>query len=58
MLHAWEMEETCTGFWWESPNEKAHLKGQGVDGRMAPKWTFGRFVGGGGACGVDSHRSR
>jgi alpha-glucosidase (family GH31 glycosyl hydrolase) len=32
MWHAWERGETCTGFWWESPKEKDHLKDQGVDG--------------------------
>jgi hypothetical protein len=41
----------CTGFWWESPKEKDHLEGQGVDGRMGSKWTLGRLVGG---VGVDS----
>jgi hypothetical protein len=34
MWHAWERGEKCTGFWWESPKEKDHLKDQGVDGRM------------------------
>jgi hypothetical protein len=38
-------------FWWESPRERAHLKDQGVDGRMGSKWTLGRLFGG---CGVDS----
>jgi hypothetical protein len=33
MWHAWEMGQTCTGFWWESPKEKDHLEDQGVDGR-------------------------
>jgi hypothetical protein len=33
-------------FWWESPEEKAHLKDQGVDGRMGSKLTLGRLVGG------------
>jgi hypothetical protein len=51
MWHAWEWGETCTGFWWERPNEKDHLKDQGVDGRMGSNWTLGRLVGG---CGVDS----
>jgi alpha-glucosidase (family GH31 glycosyl hydrolase) len=32
MWHAWERGETCTGFWWESPKEKDHMKDQGVDG--------------------------
>jgi hypothetical protein len=34
MWYAWEREEMCTGFWWESLKEEDHLKGQGVDGRM------------------------
>jgi alpha-glucosidase (family GH31 glycosyl hydrolase) len=32
MWHAWERGETCTGSWWESPEEKVHLEDQGVDG--------------------------
>jgi hypothetical protein len=44
MWHAWKRGEMCTGFWWESPNEKVHLKDQGVDGRMGSKWTLGRLV--------------
>jgi hypothetical protein len=24
----------CTGFWWESPKEKDHLKDQGTDGKI------------------------
>jgi hypothetical protein len=51
MWHAWERGETCTGYWWESPRERGHLKDQGVDGRMGSEWTLGRLVGG---CGVDS----
>jgi hypothetical protein len=47
MWHAWETGETCTGFWWESPKVKDHLKDQDVDGRMGSKWTLGRLVGGG-----------
>jgi hypothetical protein len=54
MWHAGEKGETCTGFWWESPMVKDHLKDQGVDGRMGSKWTLGRLVGG---CGVDSRDS-
>jgi hypothetical protein len=40
MWHAWEMGETCTGFWWESPKEKDHLEDRGVDGRKGSKWTL------------------
>jgi hypothetical protein len=32
MWHAWEREETCRGFWLETPKEKDHLKDQDVDG--------------------------
>jgi hypothetical protein len=46
MWHAWERGETCTGFCWESPKDKDHLKDQGVDGRMGSKWTSGRLAGG------------
>jgi hypothetical protein len=52
MWHAWEREETCKGFWWESPKEKDHLEDQGVDGsEYWIKWTVGRLVRG---CGADS----
>jgi hypothetical protein len=51
MWNAWERGETCTGFRWESPKERDHLKVLGVDGRMGSKWTLGRLAGG---CGVDS----
>jgi hypothetical protein len=54
MWHAWEKEEICTGFRWESPKDKDHLEGQGTDGRMGSKWTLGRLAGG---FGVDSHGS-
>jgi hypothetical protein len=46
MWQAWERGETCTGFWWESSNEKDHLKDHGIDGRMGSRWTLGRLVGG------------
>jgi hypothetical protein len=38
MWHAWERGETCTGFWWESPKEKDHMKDQDVDGRTDIGW--------------------
>jgi hypothetical protein len=47
MWQAWERGDTCTGFWWESLEEKDHLKEQGVDGRMGSEWTLRRLVGGG-----------
>jgi hypothetical protein len=50
MWHAWERGETCTGFWWESPKEKAHLKDQSVDGIKMGL----REIGCGGVCGVGS----
>jgi hypothetical protein len=34
MWHAWDRGETCTGFSWESPEEKANSEHQGVDGSM------------------------
>jgi hypothetical protein len=46
VAHMGEGGETCTGFWWESPKEKDHLKDQGVDRRMGSKWTLRRLVGG------------
>jgi alpha-glucosidase (family GH31 glycosyl hydrolase) len=49
MWHAWERGETCTGFWWESPKEKDHLKDRDVDGiKMDLRET------GWGVCAVDS----
>jgi hypothetical protein len=47
MWHAWERGEMYTGFWWESPKEKDHLKDQGVDGRMRVKMDL-REIGWGG----------
>jgi hypothetical protein len=35
-----------TGFWRESEKERAHLKDQGVDGRMESEWILGRLAGG------------
>jgi hypothetical protein len=32
--HVARIEEACTGFWWESPKGKDHLKDQGADWRM------------------------
>jgi hypothetical protein len=46
MWLAWQRREMCTGFCWESPKEKDHLKDQGVDVRMGSKWTLDRLVGG------------
>jgi hypothetical protein len=31
-----------TGFWWESPKERDHLKDLGVDERMGLGWILGR----------------
>jgi hypothetical protein len=45
MWHAWERGETCTGFRWENPKEKDHLKDQGVDGKMGSKWIFRKLAG-------------
>jgi hypothetical protein len=47
MWHAWERGEICTGFSWQSPKDKDHLKDQGVEGRMGSKWILGRLAGGG-----------
>jgi hypothetical protein len=46
MWHAWERRGMCTGFWWESQNERDHLEDQGVDGRMGSEWILGRLAGG------------
>jgi hypothetical protein len=45
MWHAWEREEKCTGFWWESPKESDHLEHTGIDGRMGLEWILGRLPG-------------
>jgi hypothetical protein len=45
MWHAWERGKKCTGFGWENPKGKDHLKDQGVDGRMGSKWILGRLAG-------------
>jgi hypothetical protein len=36
----------CTGVWWESPKERDHSEGPGVDGRMGSEWILGRLAGG------------
>jgi hypothetical protein len=41
MLHAWKRTEKCTGFWWESPEEREQTEDRGVNGRMGPKWDIG-----------------
>jgi hypothetical protein len=46
MWHAWERRGMCTGFWWESQNERDHLKDQGVDGRMGSEWILRKLAGG------------
>jgi hypothetical protein len=51
MWHAWERGETCTGFWWENPKERKHLKDRGVDGRMGQEWILRRLAEGGGWIG-------
>jgi hypothetical protein len=44
MWHTWERGETCTGFWWESPNKRNHLEDQCLYGKMGSKWTLGRLA--------------
>jgi hypothetical protein len=41
----------CTGFWWESPKERAHSEDQGVGGKMGSEWILGRLAWG---CELDS----
>jgi hypothetical protein len=46
-FHRWEKSgEKCTGFWQESPNERAHSEDRGADGRMGSEWIFRRLAGG------------
>jgi hypothetical protein len=52
--HTWERGETCTGFWWESPKEKDHLKDEGID---QIKMDLREIGWEGGGCGVDSRGS-
>jgi hypothetical protein len=47
VVHVARMGEECTGFWWESPEERDNSEDQGVDGRMGSEWILGRLVGGG-----------
>jgi hypothetical protein len=42
--HACERRENCTGFWWESPRERDHLKDQGVGGKMESERILGRLA--------------
>jgi hypothetical protein len=51
MWHAWERNEKCTRFWWESPKEIDHLEGQGVGGKTGSEWILGNWLGG---YGLDS----
>jgi hypothetical protein len=44
MWHAWEREENCTRFWWESPKERDHSEDQVVGGRMGSEWILGRLA--------------
>jgi hypothetical protein len=32
MWQPWERRGSCTGFWWESQNERDHSEDRGVDG--------------------------
>jgi hypothetical protein len=43
-----DREEKCTGLWWESLQEKDHLKDRGTDGRMELEGILGILAGGGG----------
>jgi hypothetical protein len=37
MWHGWGRREKCRASWWESPKERDHSEGHGVDGRMGSK---------------------
>jgi hypothetical protein len=50
-------KEKCTGFWWESPKERDHLKDHGADNRVGLEMDLRGTDLGGGRCGVDSHCS-
>jgi hypothetical protein len=39
-------ERKCTGFWWESQNERDYLEGKGVGGRGGSDWILRRLAGG------------
>jgi hypothetical protein len=42
--------EQCTGFWWDSSEERDHMEDQGIDGRIGSEWILGRLAE---ECGVD-----
>jgi hypothetical protein len=46
MWHAWEREENCARFWWETLREGDHLDDRGVDEIMRLGCNLGRLVGG------------
>jgi hypothetical protein len=48
MWHAWDRRTKSKGFWWESPKERDHPEGRGVDRRMGSDWILGRLDGGSG----------
>jgi hypothetical protein len=42
--HAWERRGKCTAFWWESQEERNHLKDKDIDGRMGSEWILRRLA--------------
>jgi hypothetical protein len=42
--------EQCTGFWWDSSEERDHMEDQGIDGRIGSEWILERLAE---ECGVD-----